>query len=313
MADFELNLKKLASRYPLLRDPSLWPNLLPERDVDRFAVLLAREAPEVCEDDAPEPSWFVLLLSKVRWASAASAIPPAFLPTDWAGRHLVLYLVASIYVFGIAGLLTYLRAGMAAIAAAALGLLALVDAVAWIRIYPVVGEFAFPAQLAAIDVTAYFVIVLAAHFLVKSARRTPYAPPARPVYLFFTGYCYGACFYWYLLSGPLAGDPLVTAIRNEWQLDAIAVACGFPQIDGLIFMSWLVWALYGISGTVSLILLARRDSLRVTVRWLLIPCSLYGAMGPWISDSWQWFRYLFLVLPAAAFTDWIVSWWRDRR
>lgn len=306
------------ARYPQLSDPTFWPELSPEVEM-HLAEAIARDAASegitahdrVLGRRAATARWSSRVLQIFRVASAACILPPPlFIPSDWPGKHLALYAIAFAYTFLIAvGLLTK-RAWGSAIAAAALGLLALVDCVAWLRIYDEVSGHDFPRLLAYMDVVAYFAIVVAAAALIRGTREKLDAPPSRWLYIFFSTYCYGACVFWHLLSTSFRDSGLAVTLRRVWDLDGIAASFEFPDVDGLRFMTWLVWALYGISGSVSLYLMARRHSLRVTVRWLLVPCSLYACMGPWVAESWQWFRYTFLLLILAAIADWL---WLGRR
>jgi len=321
MTSPEERWENLTSRFPALRNPNSWGELS-ESEQDRLANVIAEEAPDLVTDEDRQlgrsvyaklqSAWSARFLRLFRMASAACIVPPPlFIPADWSGKHLVLYAIASAYTFLIAGGLLAKRAFGSAIAAALLGLFALVDCIAWLRIYPDVGPLDFPAQLAVLDMLAYFSIVISAAGLMRRPKERLDAPPSPWVYVFFTIYCYIACIYWLLLSTTLKNSPIASTLRRVWDLDATAVSFGFSEVGGLQFMTWLVWALYGISGTVSVILMLRRDSLRATIRWLLVPCSLYACMGPWIAESWQWFRYVFLMLPLLALADWLRS--RSRR
>lgn len=325
----ERRLRVLARRFPVLLDPNSWPELSAATQ-ERLSHIMAREAPYLVTAEDWERSqevkaaagtgrtksdvapWSARFLRLLRVGTAACIVPPTlFIPSDWPGKHLVLYAIASAYTFGIAVTLFSRRAWGSCIAAACLGLFATVDCVAWLRIYSRVDALEFPLQLAVLDVLAYFSIVVSAAALMRRTHEHLDAPPSRFVFVFFTIYCYVACIYWHLLSTTLKDSPLANTLREVWGLQGVASSFGFAGVEGLRFMSWLVWALYGISGTISLYLMARRHSLRATVRWLLVPCSVYACMGPWIAESWQWFRYAFLLLPLAALADWLLM--RRRR
>ncbi len=306
--------QELVRQHPQLTDPNLWPPL-PDAVTDRIGEHIVRLAAIPFHRTS---AWTVRLLQRTRSASAALVVLPTFLiPFDWPGKHLTLYAIATVCIFILTAVFIRDRAWAPAFAAGGLGILAFVDCVAWLRIFDEVKDSGFPRVLAYIDVIAYGSIVGAAMSLFGSVRKTSGAHPSRWLYILFTSYCAAACYFWYLLAGPLSDSRLASKLRDVWDLDGYASSADaflqslgttvLQDVEGLRFMAWLVWALYGISGTVSLALLFCRVSLRATVRWILIPAALYAVAGPWTNESWEWFRYLFLLLPLAGAIDWATT------
>lgn len=294
----------LVAAAPALLDESSWPRPS-DALLERLAGLYRSQPSELVGDPAEE----MRLQRRIKWGTAAMCVVPpiAPLPIEWVGRHLLLYVVATVYVFAVASFLVWRRSFVAAVAAAALGLFALADTLSWLRIYKAIGGSGFPTSLAVLDVAAYVTIALSAYALIRRSRRSAHAPAARAVHAYFALYCGIACVYWLLAAWPLRGHVLISAIRNEWRLDASAASL---PIDGLAFMTLQVWALYGTCAIAAIALMHWRYSLRVACRWLLLPSAAYFALGPWETEPTIWLRACFLILPLAALADWL---WSRRR